>query len=276
MLTLLMMAVAPLLVAEGEPAPEDARAAVVVQPDEAPAGVPGAYEDPGALLDAIAKRRAPVSSLKARFIMDNTTPAERRRTEGELLYVAPRRLVFRLFDPEGALTTAYVFDDETVYEYDVELEQMQRSTEIAPADIEALFAAFESDPDEVRALYETSLFDPGDMSARAAHGLLLRPKPREDGQPLFERVRIYLTGDSLLPVKLHVVNSAESEVMIVFGPFEVNGAVAAEETQLALPEGTMVIEDGEPMGEVEEAVRRVPGPAMAPAPATAAAEDAAG
>jgi outer membrane lipoprotein-sorting protein len=273
-LTLLLMAVAPLLAAD-EPGPGHVEPLPVeVRPGDAAAEMSGAYKDAEALLDAIAERRGPVASLKARFIMDNTTPAEKRRTEGELLYVAPRRLVFRLFDRDGALTTAYLFDDETIYEYDVELEQMQRTSEVASADIEALFAAFESDPDQVGALYETSLFDPGDTSARAAHGLLLRPKPREDGQPLFERVRIYLTGDSLLPVKLHVINSAESEVMIVFGPFDVNGPVTPEETQLALPEGTMVIEEGEPVGEVEGAVRRVP-EAATPRSETAAAPEAA-
>lgn len=229
-------------------------------------GAPAAFDDADALLDALAARRAPVASLKARFVLDNTTPAERSRTEGELVYAAPRRLVFRLQDPDGALTQAYLFDHEAIYEYDAGLEQVQRSTQVPSADLEAVFAAFESDPERLRSLYDISLFDPGDASARADHGVLLRPKPREDGQPLFERVRIYLAGDTLLPVRLHVINSAESDALLVFGPFDVNGAVRPQETQLALPRGTMVVIDGAPEGEVDEAVRLVPEPATLEAP----------
>ncbi|MFP4173747.1 MAG: LolA family protein, partial [Candidatus Hydrogenedentota bacterium] len=68
------------------------------------------------------EKRADIQTLQAHFRQHNFMPGERFSNEGELLYIRPRRLLFRYSDPP----VTYAVDDTIVYEYDADLQQVQQ------------------------------------------------------------------------------------------------------------------------------------------------------
>ena len=213
-------------------------------------------------LTMLAERRKDVHVLEAQFLMENIMPDETARSVGTLLYVRPRRVVFRILDPESATDELVILIDQSrVYEYDVELEQVQVYDRDSAADMEALFAAFESDPDDMREAYDVELFEPGPDNPKARHGFVLRPKENEDPQPrLFERARLFLRGDDLLPTKIHIVNDAESQVILEFDNCHVNRAIDPAATQLHIPKGVTVVENEQIVTKVGRKGMHVPEP----------------
>lgn len=224
------------------------------------AGCAALPESVDAFLDELARQRQDVVSLEARFIMENRTPDESLQSVGRLLFVRPRRIVFRILNPDTMDPVHEILIDHSrVFEHDHELEQVQIYDRGKDPDMEALFAAFESDPTELRQAYHLDLFDPGDESDRAAYGLMLTPIETDDAAPrLFERVRIFMRDGDYLPTRIHIFNDAESQVILNFDDFEVNGDVKPEDTQLAAPRDTKVIENEESVRKVTARVERMP------------------
>ena len=135
------------------------------------AGCAALPESVDAFLDELARQRQDVVSLEASFVMENRTPDESLQSVGRLLFVRPRRIVFRILNPDTMDPVHEILIDHSrVFEHDHELEQIQIYDRGKDPDMEALFAAFESDPTELRQAYQLDLFDPGDESDRAAYG----------------------------------------------------------------------------------------------------------
>lgn len=220
-----------------------------------------------AFLDQLANKRQDIAVMKARFAMENVTPDETRQSIGELLYVKPRRLVFHIFGA-GKLDLALLLDGQQIYEYDPELEQLQIYHWEDNTDMDALFAAFESDPKALRTAYDIELFEPQDQNRDTIQGVVLRPKgtPEEKGR-LFEQVRLFLGKEDYLPVGVHIVNDPESEVFLEFNQIEINHPVRPEETQIAVPPGTKVIENEDRVRTIRRNVHYFPEPLVPNLPA---------
>ncbi len=220
-----------------------------------------------------AKKREPIERLEARFVQDTVTPDETTRTIGYIVYQKPRRIMLRYLDPE----VTYLVDGNRVYQYNVELEQVQVYDLDDDPQLEALFLGFDSDTNRLRDAYSIELFDP-DPSTCGEEGLRLLPLPAEPSgaagstdesvAPLFQEIALYLRGDDLLPCRIHVINDAESNVEISVDDFKINDAAGDAAARIDLPEGTMIIEN-------EENVEQVgPGGKWIPVEAGATAEPA--
>jgi outer membrane lipoprotein-sorting protein len=268
-----LIAAALLALAPAQPAADAAAAAEAAAAADAPSTLAQAEIPPSAeaFFDEMARRRQNISALRARFIMYNQTPDFEDEGVGRLLYVRPRRIIFRIVDPNepDVVQEAYLIEQDRLYEYLRELEQLQIARLAGSGDMEALFAAFEDDPEQLRAHYDVAVFPPGDEARRAAFGVLLTPKPADDGTaPIFERIRLYLRDEDYLPTKVQIVNGPESTTTLVFDDFEVNPELERGETQIALPKGATVVDEEEHVRMVEKRIEYIPGPKVAqPSPA---------
>lgn len=214
-------------------------------------------------LDELARMRTELRALEARLVMENITPEERVESTGTVLYVRPQRIVFRILTPSGdSVAQVFLVDKSRIYEYDAEIRQLQIYDRDDNREMEALFAAFESDPKILRRQYEIELFEPGDASDRSVQGIMLRHKESEQGgENLFERVRVYLRAGDLLPTRIHIINDADSEAILNLDDLEVNPPIEPYADRIAVPKGVKVIENEERVRTVRKEVEYIPEPA---------------
>ncbi len=231
--------------------------------------------DVNAFLQELASKRAGIHALQAPFVQEVTTRAggveDTLTDSGNLLYTEPRRLVFRIDQKEGKPGMVMLVDHTRLFQYEPENEQVSIYNRAADLQMDVLFSAFESEFSDLEKAYDIELFEPGAENPRAAKGLLLRPKTTEGGErPLFERVRVYLRAEDYLPVKIHIINDAESEVVLTFENFSINKPVDAKQTQIAVPKGTKVVEDETNFRTVEQDIEYLPTAKVLEAPAAEA------
>jgi len=162
-----------------------------------------------AFLEDFAEHRVHLTALEAKFVQINYTTDFRGETDrlekvGTLVYVHPRRLVFRYDD------IVMLIDRTRFYEYDPAIGQLQITTLGNDPQMEALFLGFEENLDALREAYALTLFDVGDDSC-ADFGLALNPNESgdPDAPPLFEEVRLYLRKGDYLPCRVYTGNDAE-------------------------------------------------------------------
>ncbi len=204
-------------------------------------------------LAEFSERRAAVKNVQASFVQDETSPDDSVRSEGTLVFVRPRRIVFRYTDPE----IAYLVDALRVYEYDTEFEQVQSFDLANDPQAEALFLGFGGDPIRLQEAYDLSL-TPALPDACGSTVLTLRPKlpsgdeiAQEDlnvdggAGSLFEEARLTLAGDDLLPCRIEIINDANSRIVINIVEYSVNKPIEPGADRLVLPEGTRIIENEE-------------------------------
>lgn len=204
-----------------------------------------------AFLEDFAERRAAVENVQAIFVQDEISPDDSVRSEGTLIFVRPRRIVFRYKDPE----ITYLIDSLRVYEYDAEFEQVQVFDLDDDPQAEALFLGFGSDPDRLQEAYDL-LLTPALPDACGSQVLTLRPKAAADEElsqealhvddisaSLFEEARITLGGKDLLPCRIEIINDADSRVVINIVEYRVNKPIESDADRLNLPEGTRIIEN---------------------------------
>jgi len=214
-----------------------------VLPFLAAAGGAAANSAIDSFMDDFSARRAAVENVQAVFIQEEISPDDAVRSEGTLIFVRPRRILFRYTDPE----IAYLVDGLRVYEYDAEFEQVQSFNLENDPEADALFLGFGGDPDRLREAYDLSLA-PALPDACGAQVLTLSPKLAVDGEApeqasLFEKAQITLGGDDLLPCRIEIINSAESRIVITIVEYSVNKPIESGADRLELPEGTRIIED---------------------------------
>jgi outer membrane lipoprotein-sorting protein len=211
--------------------------------------------------DFSAKRDA-IATLEARFKQENKTPEETRVTEGSVVYVNPRRIVFRYEKPEVGAT--YVIDAYRAYEYIPEIEQVEIRDIGDNPQAEIFFLGFEDNADALREAYNLELFDPqgtAESTPGASKGLAIRPKPQEDQPAPFKEVRLYLRDTDYLPVRIHVINDEDSETLIDISDFKINQPLDPSRAQVEVPAGTKIIENDRLVETVELEGRRLPAPA---------------
>jgi len=210
-----------------------------------------------------AEKRDRVNVLEARFSQMNVTPEETIHSQGAIVYVKPRRIVFRYDEPEPGMT--YLIDGVKAYEYEPDIRQLQGYDLEDNRETEIFFLGFDNNAEGLRKAYDVALFEP-ENKEQGARGILLRPKKREKDGGFFEEVSLYLRDQDYFPYRIHVVNDAESSVVIEISDFTFNGPLDPAKTQIALPEGTRIIVN-------DELVEKVgPGGTSVPEPATPASD----
>lgn len=228
-----------------------ALSAAAPAPTADPAPAEPAQASPGetsvaAFLAEFAEKRSHIQGLTARFLQENVTPDETTPSTGEIVYVKPRRILFRYADPP----VAYLIDGLRVYAYDAELEQVQIYDLGDDPQAEALFMGFDSDTARLKQAYDISLSEP-EKTDCGKQGLVLTPKELPEAQdsepvsPLFNKVRLTLRDEDYLPCFIHVFNDDDSEVRISVSGIVVNPALDPKQVQLAVPEGTRIVENEE-------------------------------
>lgn len=220
-----------------------------------------------AFFEEFTRKRADIKVLQAEFTEKSITPDETFISEGDLLFAQPRRIVRRTHYPYDS---AVVIDGVQSVEYEPEVKQAVRSdlSQVREADI--LFFGFDADTTRLRENYDVSVFEVKD-NPLGRFGLVIKPKAGE-AEPPFDTVTLYLTDDTLLPYRLHVVFDAESELQVDMGDYILNGPVAAESTQIRLQEGTKLIENDrvvETVGPEGKLVPEAPAPALSETPPSA-------
>ncbi len=206
-------------------------------------------------------KRDSIQTLEATFKQENKTPEETRLTEGSVVYVKPRRVVFRYEKPEVGAT--YVIDGHRAYEYIPEIEQVEIRDIGDNPQAEIFFLGFEDNADALREAYNLELFDPegtAEAVPGATKGLAIRPKPQEDQPVPFKEVRLYLREQDYLPVRIHVINDEDSQTVIDISGFRINQPLEPSRAQVSLPVGTKIIENDRLVETVEREGMRLPSP----------------
>ena len=206
-------------------------------------------------------KRDDIQTLEARFKQENKTPEETRATGGSVVYVKPRRIVFRYEKPEVGAT--YVIDGYRAYEYIPEIEQVEIRDIGDNPQAEIFFLGFENNADALREAYNLELFDPqgtAESAPGATKGLAIRPKPQEDQPVPFKEVRLYLREIDYLPVRIHVINDEDSEALIDISDFRINEPLDPSRAQVGVPVGTKIVENDRLVETVDIEGRRLPGP----------------
>ncbi len=212
-----------------------------------------------------AEKRDGIRTLEARFTQESVVPEETLYSAGRLIYVKPKRIVFRYEAPEPT----YLIDGLRAYEYEPDLKQVQVYLLEDNPQTEALFLGFDEDTKRLRDAYEVELFEPAE-EPEGARGVVLRPKNARDEEAYFEKVTLFLRAEDYLPYRIHIVNDAESHVTIRVADFVVNGASAPAQGQIMLPEGTTIIEDDEIVETVGRGGKLVPEAIAMPEPPVSA------
>lgn len=200
------------------------------------------------------ERRDGIHVLEARFSQVTITPDETITSSGTLLYVKPKRLIFRYKEPE----LVYIIDGLLTYEYDAELKQLQIFEFEDRPETEALFLGFDDDAERLREAYDIEISRPG--NEKDGTTIKLTPRTADPEAAYFQYVTLQLRDEDYLPTQIHIQNDAESEVLISVSDFIINRALEPEGAQLLLPEGTDIINSGRYVETVGPEGKRVPPP----------------
>ena len=203
--------------------------------------------DVDAFFREFAAKRDGIAALQAAFTQKTILPDETLEARGSILFVKPRRIVFRTEDPERVT----LVDDGRGYEYDPEIRQLQMfDIEDNPrADI--FFLGFTDDITRLREAYDLTLFDV-EGEPKGKHGIRIRPKAGSGDEAYFMEVNLYLRDKDFLPHRIHIQNDAEAQVVIEVAEPDTAARPEPKETQIFVEEKTKIVEN--------DRVREVVGP----------------
>jgi outer membrane lipoprotein-sorting protein len=193
-------------------------------------------EDVDAFLKDFAKKRDEITTFQCRYSQSIVSPDDTLETEGTLVFVRPKRILFRYDDPKSI----YMIDDTTFYEYDPDATQLRIETVEGRPEGEAFFLAFEKDLSRLKESYTISLVSK-DESKSSGTVLELVPKSNVGDELLFNRLLIFLREDDYLPYRLFFRNASESDVTFELSDYIVNDKTAKPPSTLDVPEGTTIL-----------------------------------
>lgn len=199
--------------------------------------------------------RDEVKSMQARFTQMTMTPDDESVSEGSIVYVNPKRIIFRYDEPP----IAYMIDLSDAYEYDEELEQILVYDIEDRPEAEAFFLGLESDTTKVQEAYDMRLL-PAENPERDAFALELVPIPIEEEEPVFEKVTLQLRKGDYLPTRIFIVNDEDSTVLFKLDQFILNAALPRDRSHLFVPENTDVVINDVAMDPAGAAGRFFPDP----------------
>jgi outer membrane lipoprotein-sorting protein len=193
-----------------------------------------------AFFQEFAKKRDGIHVLEARFTQETVSPEETIESGGSIVYVKPKRIIFRYEKPKEGPT--YLIQDGKAYEFEADIKQLQIYDLENNPQTEVFFLGFDQNTDSLRENYDVSVFD-SDDKAKGAEGILIRPKKKGEDTGRFSEVRLFLRDEDYLPYRIQIVNDDDTKVNIAVSEFIVNGKLDLAKTCIALPEGTKIIED---------------------------------
>lgn len=208
---------------------------------------------------AFTRSRDGIVALKAPFSQTVTTPDETIEVRGELVYVRPRRVIYRMYDPERIT----LVDDTFGYEYDAEIQQVTMFDLGNNPQAEILFMGFVDTLDTLREAYDLEVFSVPD-EPRGSKGLEIRPKPGTEAESYFLRVRLYLRDQDYLPWRIVIRNDENTETRIEIGDINTDYRPEPSDTQIFLPAGTRMIENDRVIDTVGSGGKRVPDALLLP------------
>lgn len=200
----------------------------------------GQAEEPSAkdFFSAFAERRNAIELLEATFVQTTVTPDEITISDGQIVYIRPKRLIFSYDDPP----LVYMIDKLRAYEYDPELEQVQIFDLEDRPESEAFYLGFENNVERLQEAYNLRLVAPRDASLYAI-ALEFAPKEDNEEEGYFEKVTLQLRKGDFLPAEILITNDKESHVEFKVSNFRLNGEPDAAKTHLFLPEGTVIVDN---------------------------------
>lgn len=198
-----------------------------------------------------AERRNTIDLLEAAFVQTTVTPDEIVVSEGQIVYVRPKRLIFRYDDQ-----LVYMIDALRAYEYDPELEQVQIFDLEDRPESEAFYLGFENNVERLQEAYNVRLLPPSDPS-RYAFALEFEPKA-DDDEAYFGKVTLQLRHGDFLPAEIRIINDEESHVEFIVSDFIINGSPDPEKTHITLPEDTVIVDNDNYAGTVGPEGLRLP------------------
>ena len=158
--------------------------------------VTGPIEDAPDEFDRVWDQRDTIDSLSATFRQETVGPDEVIESSGSIVYVNPKRILFRYDDPP----VTYLIDAKRSYEYDEELEQVLIYDLDGGPEAEAFFLGFENNRERVLEAYDLGA-RPAEDPERFLFTLILTPKEKDEEQTLFERVFLNISKDHSLPTE---------------------------------------------------------------------------
>ncbi len=214
---------------------------------------------PAARFDAFfadfAKKRDAIATLDARFTQRDISKEETIESGGEIVYVKPRRIVFRYDKLKNGAT--YLIQDRKAYEYEPDVKQLQIYNLEDNPQAEIFFLGFDNDTEALCKAYEVAIFESNDAPV-GTHGLAIRPKEGDAKEGHFREVKVYLRDSDYLPYRIHIQNDNDSEVDIAVTDIQPNAKLDPGKAKIALAEGTKVIENDELVETVGAGGKSVP------------------
>lgn len=233
--------------------------------------------DVDAFFREFAAKRDGIAALQAAFTQKTILPDETLEAAGTILFVKPRRIVFRTDDPERVT----LVDNDRGYEYDPEIRQLQMFDIEANPRADIFFLGFTNDINRLREAYDLTLFDVKD-EPKGKRGIRIRPRADSGDEAYFVEVNLYLRDQDFLPHRIHIQNDAEAQVVIEVAEPDTAVRPEPKQTQIFVEEKTKIVENDRvrevvgPGGQwLPDAILLPPEPPKAdPAPAPPAAETA--
>ncbi len=216
-------------------------------------------EDADGFFKAFTRSRDGIIALEAPFTQQVITPDETIVVKGSLRYVKPRRVIYRMEDPERVT----LVDDTRGYEYDADIRQVNVFDLGNNPQAEILFMGFVDSLDTLRKAYELEVFRVTG-EPRGSNGIEIRPKPGTEAEAYFVMVRLYLRDKDYLPWRIVIRNDEHTETHIDIGDIDTAFRPAPQETQIFVPEGTKIVENDRVVETVGPGGRRIPDALLLP------------
>lgn len=192
-----------------------------------------------AFFKEFAAKRADIQVLQADIVEYTSEFDEVTNRAGRVVFGKPRRIVFRYSDEDPVM----LIDDRRVYEFDPKEEQLQIYDIKDSPEASIFFLGFDNDASALREAYDVRLFTK--ENEQGSHGIVIKPfKENMDTAP-FQEVSIYLRDSDFLPYRIYITFDDDTRMWTEFSNYKVNQGLEPGETQIRIPAGTRVIENGE-------------------------------
>lgn len=192
-----------------------------------------------AFFETFGQKRAEIRVLEADIQEETIQFGDRSLRHGKLTFGKPRRILFRYGIDEPSI----MIDGRRVYEFDPLEEQVQLYDIDESPESSIFFLGFDTDPAALREAYDVRVFSM--QSAQGNHGIEIRPYKENQDQAPFQEVTIYLRDDDYLPYRIDIEFDDDTRMVTEFTNYQVNQPLDPAQTQLKIPAGTRVIENGE-------------------------------
>ena len=201
------------------------------------------------------KARQGVQCLQARFEQTNTSGKDVVQANGTIVYVKPRRILFRYESTEQNAT--YLLDNRKVFEYEPDVRQVQIYDMDENEKTEIFFLGFDNNTESLRKNYDVSVVEPANKEA-GSRALVIHPKVKPSDEKTtdskaganressaFREVMILLRDKDYVPVAIQIINQDDSEVLILMKDIVLRDKADLSLATIKLPEGTKIFENDE-------------------------------